>query len=228
MGGDKAGEHQRTGLVACIGEGGIVGCQHCGAQWGAGDRADNAGNVQVLRVPRGGNPLLHNVPWPGIDPIGRWLATGQQGVGGDHRAEALGHLGQQRQANGTAPILTDQHCAVDVQRAQQLTDLCHMAGVTVVAARRGFVGAAKADQVWRYAAHAAGAERVDHVPVEKAPAGLAVQHEHDAPVVRADIQIVHAQLPVRFVSDHLVVRCPGEIRQVGEMMVGRAQYGCHG
>ena len=98
-----------------------------------------------------------------------------------------------------------------------------MAGITVIAALTGLVGATKADQIQCNNAMPGSHQRRDHFAVEVGPAGLTVHQQHRISPFRALVQVVQAQFAALTIGHIQVVGCEIVARQVFKAFVRRSQ-----
>ena len=141
----------------------------------------------------------------------------EAGVQDDEPRDAVGVLDGPAQPDRAAPVLDDDRHAVEVERVEVAADRLDVAVVGVPALVGGLVRAAEPDEVGAHDAMAARDELVEHVPVEEAPARLAVEAHDRRPVPL--VEVVQAQA-----VDLDVVGLVGEARQGLEALVRRAEH----
>ena len=140
----------------------------------------------------------------------------EPGVQHHEPRDAVGVLDRPAQPDRAAPVLDDDGDVLEVERVEVAADRLDVAVVRVPALVGRLVGAAEADEVGADHAVPARDEPVEHVPVEVAPARLAVEAEDGRPAPL--VEVVQAQA-----VDLDVVGLVGEARQVLEALVGRAE-----
>ena len=128
-------------------------------------------------------------------------------------------LGHQAQPDQAAPVLANEGDAAQVEAFEEKgAHPVDVALVRVVLAAHRLVRAPEAHQVGRHPAVPGLHEERDHLAVEEAPGGLAVQHQNRGGVARPLVDGVDAQ------ALHLrVVRLEGVAGQVLEALVGSSQ-----
>ncbi len=145
--------------------------------------------------------------------------TGQHGVGGDNARETLRLCRSQAQAQQTAPVLAHQMAGTELQVVQETFQLLEMEVITVVPLIAQLVRAAEANQIRTDHPIARLGENRDHLAVEIAPGGFAMEHEHYGRVRRPRVHIMHAEL-----IDLRVVGRKGIAGQIPEAVIRRAEY----
>src|SRR5207302_2313903 len=141
--------------VGVVGKGSIVGGDDVGAERADAAALDDATDVEAWRLLRVAPPSVEG-------GTGVVVAGGQEGVGGDHAREAVGHVGNQAQPDQPAPVLADQGDVVEVQGVDGGAHPVDVALIGVVLAVGGLVAAAEADQVGSDSAVPGGGEHRDH------------------------------------------------------------------
>ena len=211
-GGHEGGEQSRADLEAARREGRVVG-GYCLITQGRGATClDDAANREPGAEAGKGAPDqkgLGNRVSPGGQPAIAQYRTGK----------ALRAVGQHAQADQRAPVLTKQGGVLQLDRLHPGAHPLHMVAVRVVSRVRGFVGAAKADQVRRQHAVTGGDQHRDHLAVQVRPGGLAVHQQHRRRVEWALVDVGHAQA-----AQLQVVRGVGKVGQAGKALFWRAQH----
>ena len=211
-GGHEGGEQSRADLEAARREGRVVG-GHCLIAQGHGatgldDAADREPGAEAGKGA------------PDQKGLGDRVGTGGQPAIAQHRTgKALRAVGQHAQADQRAPVLAEQGGALQVNRLHPGAHPLHMVAIGVVGRVRGFVRAAKTNQVWHQHAVAGSDQHRDHLAVQVRPGGLAVHQQHRRRVARALVDVGHAQA-----AQLQVVRGVGKVGQAGKAGLGRAQH----
>ena len=220
---DELGELAHAGLVRRVGEGRVVG----GAFRFGHVRLPAAHQLSDREVRR-----LRHVRPPGEEAFARRLPRREGGVHEHDPVEALAHAGchRQGQPEQAAPVLDHQGDFLQIELFDQAQQRVAMKVEGVVVVRHRLVRAAEPEEVRRHHPRPRGKKDGDHLAVEEAPGGLAVQAEEGVSrVLRALVDPRHAQAgEARQVG--LVLRRVGEVRQAGEAIVRRAhalQRGAH-
>ena len=94
------------------------------------------------------------------------------------------------QAGRTAPVVTDERDALEVELPQQRDQIRRVAVEAVRVFARGLLGQAEADHVGDHDAVAGLHQRRNEIAVQEAPGRIAVQQ--DDRVARAFVDVVHA------------------------------------
>ena len=102
-------------------------------------------------------------------------------------------LGGDAQTNQRAPVLHEQHDVLQLEAFKPRRHPLDVPQVGVILDPTGLVGAAKTDQVGREHAVAGLSERRNHLAVQVAPSGLAVQQHDRWAVDRTFVEVVHSQ-----------------------------------
>jgi hypothetical protein len=129
-------------------------------------------------------------------------------------------LGHQTKTDQASPVLAEQHHVAKVEVAEQRRPHpLDVRGVGVGRVVDRLVAPPEAHEVGCDDAEAGVEEPGDHLPVQVAPGGLAVQQQDDRGVTRPFVEGGHPQA----VGGLRVRRLPRVAGQVGEALVGRAQ-----
>lgn len=92
------------------------------------------------------------------------------------------------------PVLADQRDPAEVDADHPRSGPVHMRSIGVVGGSDGFVGLPETDEIGCQHTHSRVSEDGDHVAIQVAPSGFAVQHQYRRPVGGSLVDIVHPEV----------------------------------
>src|SRR5438067_5170286 len=144
------------------------------------------------------------------------VSGGQERIGRDRAGKPVALLRQQAQADQSAPVLAEESDVAEIELAQESAHPVEMSLVGVVRAARRLVAAAESRHVGGDRAQPRAGEDRDHLAVEVAPGGLAMEEEHRR--TSALVDVVKAKA-----IDFEIARSEGPSGKSGKALVGSAQ-----